>query len=78
MTHTVETLGIDREAMFPRYHDDIENGRRLIMPAGCIEAAQDRVAMRRLLRPHLPGVDLQGLDEVELSQIIDQMKEVFG
>ena len=78
MTYTVETLGMDRESLFPKYHDDIENGRALVMPSACIEAAQDRVTMRRLLKRHMPGVDLRGLDEVRLSQMIDQMKEVFG
>lgn len=76
MTHTVETLGLDRETMFPRYHADVMAGRPLV---GCgAEHAQDRVAMRRLLRPHLPGVDLRGMGAEELSRLIDQMQEVFG
>lgn len=48
--HTVETLGYDREALFPKYHADIATGRALLIPADDIEAAQDRVVMRRHLR----------------------------
>ena len=75
MTHTVETLGLDREAMFPRYHADVIAGRPLVASGG--EYAQDRVAMRRLLRRHLPDTDLRGMGTEELSCMIDQMQEVF-
>lgn len=76
MTHTVETLGLDREAMFPNYHADVMAGRALIMPGSVIEAAQDRVAMRRLLRPVLPSVDLRRMGNEELSFLIDQLRGV--
>ena len=52
--HTVESLGYDREKMFPLFHAAIESGKPLLTSAGAHEAAQDRVAMRRFIRANAP------------------------
>ena len=79
--HTVETLGYDREEMFPRYHKAVQDGRALLMPAGEHEAAQDRVAMRRFIRSRFPdlaeALPLNSMDDEALSKIINSLNEVF-
>lgn len=72
--HTVETLGYDREKMFPFYHQAIERGEPLLVSAGQHEAAQDRVCMRRHIRRKHGDVaghlDLASMDGEALSALI--------
>ena len=79
--HTVETLGLDRVALFPKYHDDVENGRSLLVSACQHELAQDRVAMRRTIRKRYPelarALNLRRMDSRELSAVINELDEVF-
>lgn len=78
MTHTVETLGLDRETLFPRWAKAVMRGEPLCCHAGAIEAAQDRVAMRRYIRRRVPALSraLRDMGESELSELVDNLKEM--
>lgn len=49
---------------FPKFLDDIENGRPLVASIAAIEAAQERVTIRRRIRKARPdlGASLRGVD----------------
>lgn len=78
--HTVESLGMDREDEFPNWAKTIHRGGLLCASGGVIEAAQDRVAMRRYIRRHFPslGVSLRDMKGAELSQMVDEIRDIRG
>lgn len=77
MYHTVETLGFDREVMFPKYHADVLAGRLLV--GNGAEYAQDRVAMKRYILSAFPLLtNLRGMDTKTLSEICDSIIQLRG
>ena len=80
MPHTVESLGYDRESMFPQWYSDVMTGRALCCDGARIEEAQDRVAMRRRIRRAFPQLArmVNKLTTDELGELIDQLQEVYG
>ena len=80
MSHTVESIGYDRESLFPKWYSDVTAGRALCCHGARIEAAQDRVAMRRYIRSRVPSLAriLRDLDSDELAEMVDQLKEVYN
>lgn len=70
----------DAEALFPGCHADIEAGRALCAPYHMIEAAQDRVALKRFIRKHYPslGASIRDLPTPELLDMVNEIKELKG
>ena len=65
----------DLERLFPNFCREVEIGRPLCAARVCIEAAQERVAMRRYLREHakLTNETLRGMDTVGLRAAIREI-----
>lgn len=70
----------DPETEFPRFFKDLEQGRQLICSHHLIEAAQERVAMRRYIRKHYPslGVTARDMGTDELRQLVDDIAAIHG
>lgn len=77
-THSVESLGYDREKEFPNWAKTVNEGRPLITSGAIIEATQDKVMMRRhLMRKHsdvLTPESVKKLETQELSRLIDALE----
>lgn len=64
-------LYYNAEAMFPKFHADMEKGLPLTSHSLCPFEAQKRVALRRYIRlkGEYPHLDLKGLGEDTLKQL---------